>query len=219
MKKITILSLCVILSMSMTLSFATNQSIGSNSSDTFYFQNERAEKNYVKSIHLKSRAQKLTDDFIVRSTPERAEFYKFEADRAYETSHEFYLGRCSVRNGLDKPVTLQYTQQSTCTVSATLGSEAKLHAAVKAGVLEAGTEISSSATLTTTVSRGYVATVGGECESGETITIKAYLGGIAVDGSAVYKVYDRYSNEFLGYEYHPVGDIVVDAGAIDFDVF
>lgn len=174
---------------------------------------------FVNKLHQETNGKKVLPKNLVRSTPERAVFYKFESDRAYETSHEFYLGRCSVINNSPNSVTLEYSQVSSRTVMAELGTEATMHTAVKAGVLEAGLEVSSIATLSKTVHRGFTAKVGGTCGSGQSVKIKAYFGGVAVDGSAVYKVYDRYTNEFLGYEYHPVGDIVVDPSAIDFNVY
>jgi len=131
----------------------------------------------------------------------------YDPSRAYIKEDFKRLGSCKVTNNLGIPQHAYYSQQSTVALSASLTTTVSAHADAKLKVVEFGASVSTSVSLSATVTAGTQYAVDGPVPAYSSVTYTAYMDGVCVDGSAVYKVYD--TSGFAGYDYKPANNNII----------
>lgn len=220
-KKIIGSCLALTVSFSMlfsTLTFAT-EGIDSNSTKSYstyatsdtnllkakyvYTTEEFKELQEIEAKNIFNNQDKTTEIQSSQQnviTPQVA-YYKyynrFAPSNRYMNRTKYRLGTCQFRNSYSQPVIGVYTQTYGINLSASLNVTVSAHADAKAAVLSYGGGLSTSVTLAASVSAGTSYSASTSVLPGNTVTFTAYMAGICVDGSIVYKCYDL-DNSYIG---------------------
>lgn len=146
---------------------------------------------------------KTTSSVIQPRWEVRYEFDYYDAEYTLTNDTKYYLGEFTAKNysytqNMDANYSQSQTAEATSSFTASVSADGKF----KTKVIEVGTSLTLSGTISVTVSSAYTYATGSKVSPRKQATITLYNKGIAITGAKVYKIYGI-EGDFLGYDYRP----------------